>query len=165
MRQRVKISQKFRSLLALIEHDRISREELIQLALETTNFNKTQATRLIARNVHVLVKHGLIQPLGKRKERYYDFSQVRNDHVNTKIIDQTTSELVAIESRVSEEIKVLDSEIKTYNELWEKYPEKRSQIDMLLEQAKREHFALTGKERALKRLIFSQQQLLTKADK
>ncbi|MHA2938397.1 hypothetical protein ACXJY6_08870 [Vibrio sp. RC27] len=154
MSQKVKISEKFRSLLARIEHDTISRKELIQLAAETTSFDKTQATRLIARNIHVLMKHGLIQPLGKRKERYYDFSQVRSDYVNTKIIDQTTSDLMAIKSRVNEDIKVLGAEIKTYNELYEKYSEKRSQIDILLEQAKQEQFALTGKERALKRLMF-----------
>lgn len=152
MRQKVKISEKFRSLLALIENDTISRKELIQLAAETTSFDKTQATRLIARNVHVLMKHGLIQPLGKRKERYYDFSQVRNDYEGNKIIDDTANELVAIEYRVREEMTVLDAEIKTYNELYEKYPKKRNKINTLLKKAKREQFALTGKERALKRL-------------
>jgi hypothetical protein len=159
MRQIVKISEKFRSLLTLIKHDTISRKELIQLTVETTAFDKIQATRFVARNLHVLKNHGLIQPLGKRKERFYDFSQIRNDDINPMIIDKTTSDLMATELRVNEEIRVLAAEIKTYNELYEKYPEKRSQIEHLLEQAKRELFGLTGRERALKRLIFSQQPL------
>lgn len=164
MSKKIKINEKFRSLLGLIKRDTVSRKELIQLAVETTAFDKIQATRFVARNIHALKSKGLITALGERKLRYYDFSLIRSNSYSPIVLDQATNDLLAIESQVSEEIRVLESEIKTYNEFYEKYPERRNQIDFLLEQAKREQFNLAGRERALKRLIISHQMPLTKAD-
>lgn len=153
MSKKIKINEKFRSLLTLIKGDTASRKELIQLTVETTTFDKIQATRFVARNIHSLKHKGLIGTLGDRNQRYYNFSYIQSEYNHSTIVDQATSELLTIESQLNEEIKVLDAEIKTYNELYEKYPEKSHQIARLLEQAKNDRYKLSGRQRAIKRII------------
>jgi len=153
MNKKFKINAKFGSLLELIKRDTVSRKELIQLAVETTTFDKIQATRFVARHIHDLKNKGLIEPFGERKHRFYDFSLIRSNYAASKVTDKATHDLLSIESQVSEEIRVLESEIKTYDELYAKYPEKRRQIALLLEQARSTQCTLIGKERALSRVI------------
>lgn len=115
-----KISKKFARVLAQINHNKISRNHLISIAIKEMKLSRVQATGLVDRGVHQLKMQGLVISSGSIKNIIYNFSsEVTNPSLFHQANDgncMLSSEKKALEK----DLLLISYELQAYRELLEK---------------------------------------------
>lgn len=147
-----KISNMFGQVLRKMTGRKISRKELIQLAMEVNDLAGYQASGLVDRHIYSLKKQDVVKAIGPQNNRSYIFSDdlLDNLHATTKDEDyDLTSELRSLE----EELLMTRYELQAYSDLLEKLPQEKQKISWLHKNASEKIYQLNGKIRAVCQLV------------
>ncbi|MFP8966473.1 hypothetical protein ACKC9G_07860 [Pokkaliibacter sp. CJK22405] len=159
----ISLNSKFSDLLRKVDGSAIRRKALIDLALDTTTLTKSQATGFVARNIHSLKRQQLIEASGKRPERIYRITPTLAKRLGLDtlskgfgeapgVMPQDNQEILLEETKTAAELKIVQSEIKAYQDFLEKFPASRTPILILLDKSKEHESLLNGRLNALKKI-------------
>lgn len=160
------LNKRFKELLQCVEGTSIKRKELIELAIKTTEFNRTQSIGLVTRNVRKLMRENLITASGERNSRAYNFTDsllvlLEKDttksggvfqHKDTEV-KPPEPELQKEEAKTSAELRMILGEIEAYRDLLTQYPTNKHVIQDLLKQAKEQSTQLYGRLNAINKVL------------
>jgi hypothetical protein len=155
MTQRIidKTSEKFRRVLSKTSGKIVKRQELITIAQVEFQLSNTQATGLIDRGILILKKYGMASPEGQKCNRGYLFPS----NLWTEIIPISAGNaalaLKEAKLNVETEIRLTSYELDAYDELLEKIPQEKPNINRLHKNTTEKFFQLHGKLRAIQQLI------------
>ncbi len=148
-----KISKKFGRVLAQINHNKISRNHLINIAIKEIKLSRIQATGLVDRGVHQLKMQGLVISSGSIKNIIYKFSsEVTNPSLFHQANDgncMLSSEKKALEK----DLLLIRYELQAYRELLEKIPQEKLKITKLQKDTAEKFNQLNGTIRAINQLL------------
>ncbi|MCF5881610.1 hypothetical protein K3H38_01310 [Aeromonas veronii] len=148
-----KISNKFYQVLLKMTGLKISRKELIRLAMEVNDLAVYQASGLVDRHVYSLKKQDAVKANGPKNNRHYIFSDDLLGSLQASIKGDNydlASELRSLE----EELLLTRYELQAYREILEKLPQEKQKITCLHKNASEKIYRLNGKIRAVSQREF-----------
>lgn len=156
----ISLNKSFKKLLKCVVGHNVRRKELISCAVSKLSLTPKQAEGFVARNIHFLMRHELVQTSGVKGERAYHFTsrlqllleraEVRTD---AEVNEYLCREFLLEETKTNIELTKIAGEIEAYRYYLVKYPNSHDVIKGLLHQAKEESSQLCGRLSAIKKLM------------
>ena len=160
----LRINSWMKKILVELQGKTLTRQAMIERAALIPKYSEPKQARMfVSRNVHTLTKQNLLFAKGKIKQRTYEISPALNgvlfdmlENSINSIKSSPVNEMDALfsdERKVTAELKILLSEIETYQEFHLRFPSKRAAISSLLESGKERSAALYGRLNAIRKVL------------
>lgn len=147
-----KINKKFGQVLREMIGRKISRKDLIRLAMEVNGLAEYQASGLVDRHIYMLKKQDAVKAIGQQNNRGYIFSDDLIDNFKTSIKHEDYDLTIELRS-LEEELLLTRYELQAYSEMLEKLPQEKQKISWLHKNASEKIYQLNGKIRAVCQLV------------
>lgn len=159
-----RINSWMKKILIELQGKTLTRQSLIEKATLIPKYSEPkQAKMFVSRNVHALTKQGLLFARGKIKQRTYELSpslkdilfSVAGQKISEKreCLENEIDDLILDERKVTAELKILLSEIETYQELHQRFPSKKHEISSLIDSGRERSATLYGRLNAIRNVI------------